>query len=121
MDKRDSSQHNLLCQTLIKTHFLLHPAIFEPFGIVLPEANTFGVPVITSNNHGPRTSIRNGINGYLFSYNDYVKHATNIIENIMGDFEAYRSLALNSYNEYQNRLNWNVGVKRLLELIVNLS
>jgi glycosyltransferase involved in cell wall biosynthesis len=121
LDKHDPEQQRLLCRTLLETHFMLHPAIFEPFGILVPEANAFGVPVLASNNHGPRTSIRNGINGYLYGHSEYVERAVDAIRSLMSDSEAYRTLALSSSAEYHSRLNWTVSVKRLTELIGDIS
>src|SRR5262245_29654001 len=113
LSKDEQSQYRLLIKILRGTHFLLHPASFECFGIALVEANAFGVPVLATNNHGPRSIIRNGINGYLFERGDYVGFASKCITHFINDPKSYEALALSSFKEYDTRLNWRTSCRKL--------
>jgi glycosyltransferase involved in cell wall biosynthesis len=117
LQKDNPSELRKLREILQTSHFLLHPAHFECFGIALAEANAFGVPVLATNNHGPKSIVRNGFNGYLFDRNEYVERAVDFIILQMERYATrYRSLALTSYLEYCGRLNWETGAQRIKRL-----
>ncbi|MHB9098293.1 MAG: glycosyltransferase family 4 protein [Syntrophales bacterium] len=115
--KDNPGQYSLLCEILNKTHFLLHPAHFECFGIALVEANAFGIPVIATNSHGPKSIIRNKVNGQLYECNEYVECASNFIKSVMADREKYNDLAFSSFREYQDRFDWSIIVQELKDLL----
>jgi glycosyltransferase involved in cell wall biosynthesis len=117
LNKDEPSEYSLLCEILKQTHFLLHPASFECFGIALAEANAFGVPVLAINNYGPRTVVRDGVNGYLFPPREYVERVPECIMRYMNDFKAYEALALSSFREYSVRLNWRSSWHKLRQLL----
>lgn len=115
--KDEPEQYQRLCGVLESTHFLLHPASFECFGIAVVEATALGVPVIGTNVYGLKTTIRNGVNGYLFEADEYAERATACIRQHMARYDRYQSLALNSFVEQQERLSWNRSVQRLFEIL----
>lgn len=106
-----------LSTILQNTHFLLHPASFECFGIAPVEANAFGIPVLAIDTHGLQTTIRNGLNGYLYSSSEYVELATDIIQKHMINYVQYQDLALSSFLEQQERLDWSKSVQRLVKIV----
>lgn len=53
-------------KTLCDYDFLILPSWEEPFGIVLIEALSAGLPCIVSNANGPTEIIENGYNGFVF-------------------------------------------------------
>jgi glycosyltransferase involved in cell wall biosynthesis len=108
-------------RVLSKTHFLIHPARAEANCCVLPEANSFGVPCVTTNVGGIPTVIKDNINGKLFSPRDGIDTYCDFITNSFTDFTGYKNLARSSFHEYQSRLNWGVAgmtVKKLLSEII---
>jgi glycosyltransferase involved in cell wall biosynthesis len=120
LSKDRSSQRALLQEILRNSHFLLHPANFECFGIALAEANAFGVPAIATNNHGPKTIIRDGYNGKLFERSEYVAKAVDFIKYQMEEYEDYRKLASTAFLYQRNYLNWSTGVQRIKAIAKNL-
>lgn len=83
--------------------FVLPSVKPEPFGLVIIEAMSYGIPVIATNHGGPTEIIDNGINGYLVDYEEPEQMAERIIEMIGNDNkrkqigEAGRSKRLDSF------------------------
>jgi glycosyltransferase involved in cell wall biosynthesis len=55
---------------LHQANLFIHPAIYEPFGLVLLEAMAAGVPVVSLDGGGNRDILVDGKNGFLISEND---------------------------------------------------
>jgi glycosyltransferase involved in cell wall biosynthesis len=118
IDKREESQVTLLESIFKITHFLVHPAFAEPFGIALCEANAYGIPVLGTRVDGLPTIVVNGKNGYLFDPHRFVKEAAETVKTITSDFEShYYPLYHASLEEYRRRLNWKSGVHLLKETL----
>lgn len=117
LNKDKPSESQCFAHTLEKTHFLLHPTSFDCFGLVLAEANAYGVPAFTTDIMGPQSVVRDGINGYKFPYSDFVELAVKKIGETMRDPGIYFDLAESAYKEYKARLNWSVSVTELSELL----
>lgn len=49
-----------------KANFFIHPATYEPFGLVLLEAMSAGLPVISLDGKGNRDIVKHKENGYIF-------------------------------------------------------
>lgn len=66
---------------------LLSTSLFEPFGLVLIEAMSCGLPVVAFDcPYGPSTIISDGINGYLVPQNDIDMYVDKV-SLLMGAFE----------------------------------
>ena len=84
--------------------FLL-PTQYEIFGMVLLEAMFFGTPVITTENGGSATLIRNGENGIIcdsLSSNDWAKAILSITENK----NLQNTISQNAENTIKNHFTW---------------
>ena len=117
LNKDEKSDYQQFCDILCDTHFLIHPAEFECFGVVLTEANAFGVPVLSLARFGPRSIIKPGLNGHLFEPDRFVAEASALIVSRLGDNEAYRLECRTAFEEYKKRLNWQTNCRELLALI----
>ncbi len=106
---------------LRETHFLIVPSRAECYGIVFCEANSFGVPSVSTAVGGIPTVIKNGVNGQTFELEASAERYAEYISETFADYSKYQTLARSSFREYETRLNWNVAgqtVKNLLEKIV---
>jgi len=91
--KTKYKQKNIIFKGFIKPEqiynqidILIVPSLWnEPFGRIVPEANSYGIPVLVSNKGGLPELVINGKNGYIFDIN------------IEGDFERKIELVLDMY------------------------
>ena len=112
LNKNNKSDFSKLVELYSRAHFLILPTKTEAYGIVFCEANSFGVPVFASNVGGIPSVIKENINGFLFDLNLTPKeNAIYISEKI--NSTNYKQLALSSFEEYKNNLNWEVISKKL--------
>ncbi|MBN2349205.1 MAG: glycosyltransferase family 4 protein [Bacteroidales bacterium] len=98
------------------SHFLILPSMADCTPIVFCEANSFGLPVITTNVGGIPTIIKDNINGIKFNYNDSTDLYVNYIGNIFNSAKLYSNLALSTFNEYSTNLNWSSSTEKLIKL-----
>ncbi len=120
VDKTTPEGMEKITTLMAESHFLIHPARAECYGIVLCEANSFGTPCLVRNTGGVATIVKDNINGKVFS-GDKIETYCDYILYIFENYDDYRALALSSFNEYQLRLNWPAAaqtVKRLLQELV---
>jgi glycosyltransferase involved in cell wall biosynthesis len=105
----------------LESHFLILPTIADCTPIVFCEANSLGVPCLSTTVGGVPTMIRNGFNGQLFSPDGNIADYCDYITNLFANYEDYKNLALSAFNEYESRLNWGFAgqqVKQLLETLL---
>jgi len=65
---------------MAKADLYVHPATYEPFGLVLLEAMAAGLPVITLDGSGNRDIMENGRNGYLIGEQNPITFADTIFD-----------------------------------------
>jgi glycosyltransferase involved in cell wall biosynthesis len=102
---------------LAETHLLILPTRGDSFGHVFPEANSFGVPCVTTDVGGVPTAVRDGVNGKTIPVEAPISEYCIYISGLMSHYDRYRELALASFHEFESRLNWSVAgaeVKRVL-------
>jgi glycosyltransferase involved in cell wall biosynthesis len=118
LDKNDSRDNLKLKSLLEAASFLLVPSHAECFGCVYCEANAFGVPSIGRETGGIGQIIKENINGFLLA-NDgrNIQQLAEKVKSHFLDKQKYRKLAISSRDEFEQRLNWDTFVERLLKLI----
>ncbi len=117
IDKSNQAGKEKLNQILAGSHFLILPTKAETFGHVFCEANSFGVPCLTSDVGGIPTVIKDGLNGKKFSLTAEISEYCQYIISIMNNYQEYKKLALSSFGEYESRLNWNVAAGNLKTIL----
>lgn len=121
ISKATQEGQNKINNLLAKSHFLILPSRAECYGIVFCEANSFGVPCLSTNVGGITTVIKDDVNGKTFSTNASIVEYCRYIYDLFEDYSRYKELALSSFSEYQTRLNWSVAgqaVKKLLREVI---
>jgi len=92
----------------------VHPATYEPFGLVIIEAMAAGLPVVCLDGKGNRDIIEQGKNGCMFFEQNPTLFAEKIIE-ICQDKEMYTSMSTYAVN-FAKQYDIVPYVDRLLEL-----
>ena len=87
-----------------KAKLLIHTSKFETFGLVAIEANTMGVPVLTTNNGSLMEIIENNKNGYL-SENLIDSNVNNFVNNLFNNLTKYEETHL-SCIEKSKKYDW---------------
>ena len=87
-----------------KAKLLIHTSKFETFGLVAIEANTMGVPVLTTNNGSLMEIIENNKNGYL-SENLIDSNVNNFVNNLLNNVTKYEEIHL-SCIEKSKKYDW---------------
>ena len=87
-----------------KAKLLIHTSKFETFGLVAIEANTMGVPVLTTNNGSLMEIIENNKNGYL-SENLIDSNVNNFVNNLFNNVTKYEGIHL-SCIEKSKKYDW---------------
>jgi glycosyltransferase involved in cell wall biosynthesis len=122
VSKSSAQGDRTISSILSGSHFLILPSSAECTPVVFSEANSFGVPSLTTNVGGIPTVINDGVNGKMFGAGFSVDDCVGYVLSLMNDYDRYKDLAISSFREYETRLNWRVAakrVKRMLEEIVS--
>ena len=119
IDKKTAQGRRRFESLFAESHFLILPARAEAFGVVLCEANSFGLPCLATRVGGIPTIVREGVNGRLFPPENPEAIAAAVKE-IMADDGSYQRLAESSFGEYQARLNWRFAAKSVVALLESL-
>lgn len=117
LNKNVPEHRELLNKVISESHFLVLPSVADASPIVFCEANSFGIPCITTNVGGITTVIRDGINGQTFPLDAQISEYCDFISTYFLNYSDYEQLALRSYNEYVTRLNWDVAGEKVKQLI----
>jgi glycosyltransferase involved in cell wall biosynthesis len=118
VSKSTASGRGLIDRAIAESHFLILPSQADCTPIVIPEANSFGVPCLTTDVGGIPTMVKDDLNGRTFPANsDFTEYANYVLDKL-SNYAQYQQMALNAFNEYETRLNWDVAgraVKKLLD------
>lgn len=120
IDKTTTEGKEQINKLFRESHFFIMPSKADCSPHVLCEANSFGLPCLTSNIGGIPSMISNGLNGKTFSLTANITEYCDYIDNLMNNYSEYKTLARSSFHEYQNRFNWGVVGKQAKELISTL-
>jgi glycosyltransferase involved in cell wall biosynthesis len=118
LSKASPAGRERLHSLLAASHFLILPSRADCTPVVFSEANAFAVPCLTSGVGGIPSIVIEGLNGHRFSLENEAAAYAACVDRLMGAYSDYRQLAINSYAQYRDRLNWGVAgaaVRRLLE------
>lgn len=94
----------------------VNPALTEPFGLTLLEAASCGLPLVATEDGGPRDIVGNCENGYLIDPLDKEAMAATLLRTIT-DREAWRRFSRNGIAGVRRHYSWDAHVKKYLGLV----
>lgn len=117
VDKSTPEGRAVLERTLARSHFLVLPTQVDCCPIALAEANSFGVPCLTTNIAGIPTVMADGVNGQMFDPAAPPTAYAEYVAGIFGREGSYAALSMGSYRRYRTRLNWRTAATTVTELL----
>ena len=106
ISKRTDEGRQKLTKAFLSSHWVVLLSRAECYGLVLAEANRYGVPCISNRVGGIPTIIKDEYNGKLFPVNAAPIDIAKYIAGMSLDRERYSRMAIAGYQEYKSRLNW---------------
>ena len=91
-------------ELLNESKLLIHSSQFETFGLVAIEANSMGVPVLSTNSGSFPEIIFNGVNGYLADHL-LVGNINNYVVNLLQDNRKFEEVMFNCI-EKSKKYDW---------------
>lgn len=119
ISKNNMEGQNSINQHYREAHFLIILPNAECAAMVFAEANSFCLPVISTNVGGISTVVKDEINGKLFELNTEPDIIAKYIKNIFHNKEMYQKLAISANNYYKTHLNWDCAVQKLKNTLTN--
>lgn len=117
LNKNNISDAKKLHEIFKKADFLLLPSRKECAGIVLCEANAFGIAVLTTNTGGIPTIVKDGVNGFLLSKEASGVDYAGKIKEVILDKAYYSKLRRSARERYDDVLNWDAAGEHLKDAI----
>ncbi len=121
IDKSDPVQKERFLQLLRSAHFLVLPSKAECYGIVYAEASAFGIPSVGCDTGGVPSAILHGVNGWLFPAEVAPVTIADQLLSIWSDPDRYDAAAHAARKDHEERTDWNVGVRSLMQKIDALA
>ena len=114
INKREPEGYKRLVDLYRTSDIFILPSRAEPFGIVVAEAAAFGLPALVTASGGLAETVQEGKTGFRLSLESdpalWAQRARMILD-------AYGAFANDAYNEFENRLNWSVSARSLVDLL----
>ncbi len=102
-------------------NLLIHPALFEPAGIVPSEAAAFGTPTITNNVGGLATVVENNKTGIVLPGGSPAKAYVDSIIHLINNPEIYNELCQGARARFECELNWEAYGRFLSNILIQTA
>lgn len=106
---------------LRNAHFLILPSIADCTPIVFSEAAAYAVPSLARDVGGVSSVVRDGANGFLFPVSEGAGAYVDLITKLWRDTVTYEKIAISSYLEWEQRLNWLVAGRQFVDRLQAIS
>ncbi len=97
----------------------VNPALTEPFGLTLIEAAASGLPIVATEDGGPRDIVAHCKNGVLVNPLD-IQAIADAIEYALVEPRRWRQWARNGITGVRNHYTWDAHVKKYLHVVSRL-
>jgi len=117
ISKTSQAGRHFLDVLFSQSHFIILPSRADCTPVVFPEAGSFGLPCLATRVGGIPTVIRDGVNGQTFAVDQMPGACCDYVERLWSSKQEYAQLALSSFQEYAERLNWGTAGRTVSELL----
>lgn len=121
LDKSKNVDNIKLKKIYSNTHFFIAPINWDCYDTIFCTASAYGIPSLTSEIGDTHEVITNGKNGYLFTPNDNASIYADKVLDLFNDKKQYAKLRKSTRKEYDDRLSWDVWLKKTTKIIDKLS
>lgn len=112
LNKNRETDFKELEELYYDSHFLFVPSRAEAYGLVFCEAGAYGLPSISHSEGGLLTTIKDDVNGHLFSIGTKPEVFADYIYRTFSNYDKYLALCRSSRGRYDDALNWSVAGKK---------
>jgi sucrose-phosphate synthase len=98
----------------------VNPALTEPFGLTLIEAAASGLPLVATNDGGPRDIIENCKNGELVDPL-MIENMGSVIQSIIEDKTLWQNLSKNGLKNVRKFYSWRSHINAYLTKVKNIT
>ncbi len=117
ISKRDPAGEARLATLFAQSDFFIMPSSAEAYGLVYAEAAAFGVPAVAIRTGGVPTIVVDGETGLLEEPSATPERFATRMLDLFRDRSRYAEMARAARQRAEERLNWDVAGKRVMELI----
>jgi glycosyltransferase involved in cell wall biosynthesis len=100
---------------------LFVPTRQECYGLVFPEANSYGIPVIATQTGGVPDVVHEGVNGHLLPIDATADAYADLIWTIWSDRSRYDRLRKSSRARFDHVLNWKSWLSAAARIIQDVA
>lgn len=102
------------------TDCLIHIAQYEPFGIAMIEAMSYGIPIISTNTAGG-IEILGDVEGgrWLVDLHDYAGLAI-LMKSLMDDFDGYKKTSQSFYSKFAQNYTLEIAMEKMEDLFIDI-
>ncbi len=115
LNKAIKAEREKLYNLYAEASFFILPTRFEAYGLVFCEASAYGLISLATKTGGIPGVITEGENGFLFDMQDEGEGYANKISELWNDTAKYNVLSESSRKVYEEKLNWDVWAKNLMQ------
>jgi len=94
----------------------VNPALTEPFGLTLLEASSCGLPIISTDDGGPKEIHAKCENGLLVDVTD-INKLKNILEKGINSHDQWKTWSKNGIEAVHRYFSWNTHVRKYLSIL----
>ncbi len=117
LNKNVEHEREQLNRLYREASFFILPTRSECFSIALCEANSFGLPVVSTETGGLPELVRSGVNGFLLPLEARGDQYASKISEIYSDRVLYQALRESSRGQFESRLNWDAWGERVKDIL----
>jgi glycosyltransferase involved in cell wall biosynthesis len=117
INKGTSEGREQFDKIMSQASFLFVPTRQDCSPMVFAEANSYGVPVISTRTGGVADVIREGVNGHLLSPDAKSSDYAELIWEIWSDIPRYSRLRRSAWGRFDQSLNWNSWLSATVPIV----